>query len=199
LELCRRQINPVRFRIKRDRSRTAFCFQCLHNREFVGRFFFHDRGRSIAAGCEHELRRIIKRTSVGPGADRHTGNDFSRFGIEHHEHFVVTRREQSPVLRIECDPARFFTRRDRPTRHYFVAPAFDHHDFAFIFQVAIDPACIRVDDWEFRSAAKRNCCDGGAFLRINYRCRVAGVIENLSLVMLRVVSDSVRTLSGIDF
>src|SRR5262249_23172787 len=100
---------PMRFWIERHRSRTALGCQTLDHRQFVRRFFFSNCCCAVAARCERELQRIIKRAAVNPRANGNSVDKLSSFRIEHRHHFVVTPRKQSMMVRVEGDAARTFS------------------------------------------------------------------------------------------
>ena len=146
----------MRFGIEGHCSRTAFGFQYLNDRQFVGPFFFRNRSGSIAARRERELRSVIKRTAIDASANRNSIDDFSSFGIEHHHHFVVAAREQTMMLGIQSKSAWSFARRKRPVRDDFMLIRIDHRDFALVFDVAVNaPRCF-IYRRELRSSFERN-------------------------------------------
>ena len=102
--------------IERHRACARFCFQRLHDREFLRRFLFCDCSRAIATGRERELRRVIERAPIYTGADWDSPDNFARLGVEHCHHLIVTAGKQAMMRRIEGDAAWLFARCDRPTR-----------------------------------------------------------------------------------
>ena len=143
------------------RARGA-CLQRLHDRELVRRFLFRDRRYTFAAGGKGKLRLVIERTTIRAGTDRNSRNNLAGFSVQHHEHLVVTRSEQSMMHRIQRDTGWFFARRDRPARHYFVLRRVDRHRLALVFEIAVNTTRVSIRHGELRSSTK---CDRAYHLR----------------------------------
>ncbi len=127
------------FWVERHRSRAAFRFQNLNHRQFVGGLFSRDCRRAVSARRERELRCVIEGTAVDAGANRDTAHHLSAFGIEHHHHFVVAAGEQTMMPGVQSDAARFFSRRQRPPCNDLMFRCVDDRNFAFVFDVAVNP------------------------------------------------------------
>ena len=87
------------------------------------------------------------------------------------------------MRRVECHSSRFRARRERPARDDFMLCRVDGRDFAFVFDIAVNPPGRTIDNRKLRTAAKRDRADHACRFCIDYRDRISAVIENINLAV----------------
>src|ERR1700752_2377339 len=102
------------FGIERHCPSTALGLQSLDDGQFPWCYSSRDCRRAISARGERQLTCVIKRTAIDADANRNGVDDFSAFGIERHDHFVVAAREQTMMRSIQRDSTWSFARRKGP-------------------------------------------------------------------------------------
>ena len=101
--------------------------------------------------------------------------------------------------RVERDPARFFTGRERPMCHHFVFHGIDGHDFAFVFDIDVNAIGCGIDRGKFRLAPERNCGDNLGGLGVDHGDGTSAMIENVNFAVLGIIDEGIGTFAGPDF
>src|SRR5262249_14551517 len=181
----------MRFGVERHCSRAAFGFQTLNDCQFVWRLFSRDSRRAVSARGERQMPGAIECTAIDTGANRNSCDDFTSFGIEHHNHFVVAAREQTMMHGMRSDSTRSFTRCNRTMLVELMLAHIAYRDFVLVFDVAVNaPRCF-IYDREFWISSKRNRRRDRSRFGIDNGDRISSVIENVNLSLARLINNGV--------
>ena len=98
---------------------------------------------------------------------------------------------------VDSHPGRLLSRSGRPVGHDAVRRGVDHCHFIFIFKIVVNPARFRIGGGKFRLALQRNGCDDLAGFGVDDCGGMAAPIEQVGLLLARLVKQSIRILPGI--
>src|SRR5438128_6760775 len=88
-----------------------------------------------------------------------------------------------------------FTGSDGPALHNLMLFDVNDDNLAFVFEIIIDASGCRIGLRKLRFASERHGCDDLCRLQVNHRRRLAASVEQIDLLLTRLIKHSIGVLA----